>query len=630
MPSLHTARLARQRRRRRRDQGLTAPRLLRWAIVGAVVLTALLLVLAAGTATAFVAIYAHYARQLPPAERITAAEEEAFLTSVFYDRSGGAVLYEVMDPTGGDRRWLSVGQIPQYFLDATVAIEDASFYANPGFDLRGMARALWSNLTGGQFQGGSTITQQLVRNVLLDEAERRAISYDRKVKEVILASEISRLYSKEQILEWYVNTNFYGGWAYGIEAAAQQYFSKPARDLTLAEAAMLAAIPQYPLQNPIDNPQAAKPRQEIVLQTMVAQGYITQAQADSAIQEPLIVRPFADRYDIVAPHFSTYARAEAEAILNDLGLDGSRLVTRGGLRVYTTLDLDLQLQAECVARAQVLRLDGNDPTITPNTSAGTPCAAAAYLPSLPDEMSGVEREVTNAAAVVLRAETGEILAMVGSVDFWDQGIQGSYNTALAQRQPGSAFKPIVYTAAFLQGALPGYPNGITAATMTYDVPIEFDNGGQPYTPVNIDRQYHGPVSVRAALANSYNVPPVQLVNLIGLGPVIRTAHRLGINSLNQADRYGLALALGSGEVSLLDLTYAFSVFNSGGTMIGMPVHKDQNIPGFRTLNPVAVLRIEDADGRVLWQYGEETHTYQRRLILEPALAYILTNILADS
>lgn len=630
MPTLPTARLARQRRRRRRDQGLTAPRLLRWAIAGAVVLTVLLVVLTAGTAAAFVAIYAHYARQLPPAERITAAEEEAFLTSVFYDRSGSAVLYEVIDPTGGDRRWLSVGQIPQYFLDATVAIEDTSFYANPGFDLRGMARALWSNLTGGQLQGGSTITQQLVRNVLLDEAERRAISYDRKVKEVILATEISRLYSKAQILEWYVNTNFYGGWAYGIEAAAQQYFSKPARDLTLAEAAMLAAIPQYPLQNPIDNPQAAKLRQEIVLQTMVVQSYISQEQADAAIQEPLIVRPFAERYGIVAPHFSTYARAEAETILNDLGLDGARLVTRGGLRVYTTLDLDLQLQAECAARAQVTRLDGNDPTATPNTSAGTPCTAAAYLPPLPAEMSGVEREVTNAAAVVLRAETGEILAMVGSVDFWNEGIQGSYNTALAQRQPGSAFKPVVYTAAFLQGALPGYPNGITAATMTYDVPIEFDNGGRPYTPVNIDRQYHGPVSVRAALANSYNVPPVQLVNLIGLGPVIRTAHRLGINSLNQADGYGLALALGSGEVSLLDLTYAFSVFNNGGMMVGMPVHKDQSIPGFRTLNPVAVLRIEDADGRVLWQYGEETHTYQRRLILEPALAYIMTDILADS
>ena len=166
--------------------------------------------------------------------------------------------------------------------------------------------------------------------------------------------------------------------------------------------------------------------------------------------------------------------------------------------------------------------------------------------------------------------------------------------------------------------------------MTYDVALEFDNGGQPYTPVNIDRQYHGPVSVRDALANSYNVPPVQLANLIGIGPIVRTAHRLGINSLNQASQYGLALALGSGEVSLLDLTYAYNVFNTGGYMVGMPVHKDQQIPGFRTLNPVAILRIEDADGRVLWQYGEETSTFQRRLILEPALAYIMTDILADS
>ena len=630
MSSLHTARIARQRRRRRRTQGITAPRVLRWGLIALTALAGILTALLVIAAFALFAIYLHYARQLPPAERITAAEEEAFLTSVFYDRSGQNVLYEVIDPTGGDRRWVDVDTLPQYFLDATVAIEDASFYKNPGFDLRGMARALWSNLTGGQLQGGSTITQQLVRNVLFSEQERRAISYDRKVKEVILATEISRLYTKKQILEWYVNTNFYGGWAYGIEAAAQQYFSKPARDLTLAEAAMLAAIPQFPLQNPIDNPAAAKLRQEIVLQTMVREGYLTQAQADAALQEPLIVRPFTDRFHLIAPHFSTYARAEAEAILNDLGLDGARLVTRGGLRVYTTLDIDLQLQAECVARAQVMRLDGPDRTVTPNTSAGTACIAASYLPPIPDDMVGVEREVTNAAVVMLRAETGEILAMVGSVDFWNEGIQGSYNTALAQRQPGSAFKPIVYTAAFLQGPLPGYPNGITAATMTYDVPLTFDNGGQPYTPVNIDRQYHGPVSVRDALANSYNVPPVQLTNMIGLGPVIRTAHRLGISSLTQTGRYGLALALGSGEVSLLDLTYAYNVFNTGGYMVGTPVHKDQLIPGFRTLNPTAILRIEDADGRVLWQYGEETNTYQRRLILEPALAYIITNILSDT
>ncbi len=602
---------------------------MRWAVAVLTGFVALVVVVALLAVGAFALIYNYYAGQLPPPEKITDARSEAFLTTVVYDRTGQSVIYEVIDPAGGDRQWVRVTDIPRYFLDATVAIEDSSFYRNPGFDLQGMGRALWSDLTGGHLQGGSTITQQLVRNVLMDEAERLSVSVDRKVKEVILATEISRLYDKNQILEWYVNTNFYGGLAYGIEAASQQYFSKPARDLTLAEAAMLAAIPQYPLQNPIDNPQAAKLRQGIVLQSMASQGYITQDQAEAAFAEQIAVQPFSDRFDIIAPHFSTYVRAESESILNDLGLDGPRLVTRGGLRIYTTLDLDLQLQAECVARSQVMRLDGNDPFVTENTSAGTPCVAASYLPAVPSGMVGVDREVTNAGVVVMRAETGEVMAMVGSVDFWDQGIQGSYNVTTAQRQPASAFKPIVYTAAFLQGPVPGYPNGITAATMTYDVPITFDNGGQPYTPVNIDRRYHGPMSLREALGSSYNVPPVQMAYVIGLGPIVRTAHRLGINSLNQASQYGLALALGSGEVSLMDLTYAYNVFNTGGYMVGMPAHKGEGAPGFRTLNPVTVLRIEDANGQVLWQYGPETNTFQRRLILEPGLAYIMTDMLAD-
>ena len=506
MLSLHVTRVARQRRRRRQRQGFTAPRLFRWVIAFGAGLTGLLLVLGVVLSISAWLGYRYYADQLPPPDEIVTADQ-GFLTTVLYDRTGETVLYEVMDPLGGDRRWVSTSTIPRYFLDATVAIEDSSFYENPGFDLRGVARALWNNLTGGYVQGGSTISQQLVRNVLLDPDERREITAERKIKEVILATEISRLYSKDQILEWYVNTNFYGGWAYGIEAAAQQYFSKPARDLTLAEAAMLAAIPQYPLQNPIDSPEAAKLRQGLVLAAMVQEEMISQAEANAAFAEPLVVRPFADRFDIIAPHFSTYARAEAEAILTDLGLDGPRLVTRGGLRVYTTLDLDLQLQAECVARSHVMRLDGADPLVTQNTSAGTPCVAATYLPAPPEEMTGVDREVTNAAVTMLRASTGEILALVGSVDYWNEGIQGNYNAALAQRQPASTFKPVVYTAAFLQGPLPGHPNGITAATMTYDVAIEFDNGGQPYTPVNIDRQYHGPMSVRDALANSYNVAP---------------------------------------------------------------------------------------------------------------------------
>ncbi len=624
-------RISRQRRRRRTHQRLNAPRFLRWMIVVlASLLAVLVLALSTGLGTS-VLIYKHYAALLPAPNEIIDAQQNAFLTTVLYDRTGDTVIYEVIDPSGGDRRWVSIDDIPHYFLDATVAIEDASFYKNPGFDLRGMTRALWNNLTGGHIQGASTITQQLVRYVLLDPKERASLSADRKIKEVILASEIARQYSKDQILEWYVNMIYYGGSAYGIEAAAQQYFSKPARDLTLAEAAMLAAIPQYPLQNPIDNPEAAKERQGVVLNVMANEGYITRQQANEAAAEPLSVRPLSDRFGIIAPHFAMYARAQAQEILDDLGLDGAELVTRGGLRIYTTLDLDLQLQAECVARSQIARLDGSDPLVTMNTSSGTPCIAANYLPQMPSDMLGVDREVSNAGVVVLRGATGEVMAMVGSVDYWNEGIDGTYNVATtAQRQPASAFKPIVYTAAFLEGPLPGYPSGITAATMLYDVPIQFDNGGQPYTPVNIDRQYHGPMSVRDALANSYNVPPVQLVNMIGLGPVVRTAHRLGINSLTRVEDFGLALALGSGTVSLLDLTYAYNVFNQSGYMVGMPVFKDQRAPGFRTVNPVGILRIEDDKGTVLWQYGDETASFQQRLILEPALAYIMTDILADN
>lgn len=625
MLSLHVTRVARQRRRRRQRQGFTAPRLFRWVIAFGAGLTGLLLVLGVVLSISAWLGYRYYADQLPPPDQIVTAEQ-GFLTTIVYDRSGQTELYKVTDPLGGDRRLVEIEDISPFFLDATVAIEDASFYDNPGFDPRGIARALWNNLTGGQIQGGSTITQQLVRNVLLDPEERLEISADRKIKEVILAAEISRLYSKEQILEWYVNTNYYGGWAYGIEAASRQYFDKPASLLTLAEAAVVAAIPQNPLINPIDNYREADARGDLVLDEMVEQGFITLDEANAAKAEIITVKPFAENFNIVAPHFSLYARAEAEALLNDMGLDGADLVTRGGLRIYTTVDLDLQRQAECVTRTHVMRLNGADPQFSHNTSDGQPCEAAAFLPPPGDY---VQRTVTNAAVVMLNAQTGEIVAMVGSVDYWDEGIAGTYNVATAQRQPASAFKPLVYTAAFLAGPVPGQPNGITAATMTYDVPIEFDNGGLPYTPVNSDRQYHGPMSLRDALGRSYNVAPVQVANLVGLGDIIRTAHRLGVNSLTGTE-YGLALALGSGEVSLLDLTYAYNVFNLNGYMVGAPVLKEQRVPGFRTLNPTSILRIEDNRGNVLWQYGAPQNSFRRSLVLEPGIAYIMTDILADT
>lgn len=595
-----------------------------------ILIVAVTVILLVGGMGGLVGAYAYYARDLPAPSEIEAAQNQAFQTTILYDRTGQHVLYEVVPPIGGDRQWASIYDVPQYFLDATVAIEDSSFYTNPGFDLRGITRAMWSNINGGAVQGGSTITQQLVRNVLLAEDERQDRTFDRKTREIILASEISRLYSKDQILEWYINTNFYGNQAYGIEAASRVYFDKSSRDLTLAEAAILAAIPQFPLQNPIDNPENARLRQQLVLQRMVNLGYLTQIQMDEALAQPIILGRYSERFDITAPHFSLYARNEAETLLNQQGLDGDYLISQGGLRIYTTLDLDLQEQLECVSRTHVTRLDGAAPDFVHNTTEGEPCFAADFLPPFPLEMQGIERYVTNAAGVILKADTSEIVAMIGSVDFWNKGIDGNFNVAIAERQPGSTFKPIVYMTAFLNPI----DNGttiVTPATMTSDVRTEFNNGqAEPYIPQNIDLLYHGPVSIREALANSYNVPAVQVLNWVGLSKVIQTAHRLGINSLDEGiNAYGLSLALGSGETTLLDLTYVYNVFNNLGYSTGAPVHASVARPGYRQLNPVSILRIEDAEGNILWEYSETQGTFDRRLIIPQGMAYIMTDILAD-
>jgi len=622
-------RLVRMRRRRRKTQHGSANRIGRIVFLAFGGSTSLLLVSVLAIVFGTLGIYLYYARELPPPSRIEILQNDVSETTILYDRSGQMVLYEIVPPDVGDRQQVSIYDVPQYFLDATIAIEDASFYENPGFDVRGITRAMWSNLTGGQIQGGSSITQQLVKNVLIPEDERTDISADRKFKELILASEISRLYSKDQILEWYINTNFYGNLAYGIEAAAQVYFNKSARDLTLAEAALLAAIPQFPLQNPIDNPEAARLRQQLVLQRMVNTDKISQAEMDTALAEQIIVRPFGQRFEIQAPHFSLYARAEAEKLLNQQGLDGATLLTQGGLRIYTTLDFDLHQQLECVARTHVTRLDGAEATFVHNTNDGAPCVAANELPELDETLVGIDRTVTNASGVVLRAETGEILAMLGSVDFWDNGIDGNFNVATGQRQPASTFKPFVYITAFLNPLDPS--TVVTPSTMLSDVYLEFNTGApEPYVPLNEDRIYHGPISVREALANSYNVPVVQVLNWVGISQVLNTSHLMGINGLDGSlSDYGLSLALGASEVSLLDLTYAYNVFSTLGYAVGTPVNSSDARQGYRQLNPVSILRIEDRDGTVLWEFSRELGTFDRRPVIPPGMAYIMNDILDD-
>lgn len=542
-----------------------------------------LLVILAGFGTV-AGVYAHFAQGLPDPDTIETAQE-TFETTKIYDRTGRHLLYEVFDPRRGDRTIVHLEEIPLHLRQATIAIEDRDFYQNPGVNIRGLLRAAWANFTGQRIQGGSSITQQLIKNVVIPPEERYKKLYSRKMKEAILALEISRRYpgraGKDQILEWYLNYNFYGNWAYGVEAAAKVYFGKHVQQLDLAECAMLAALPQFPALNPINAPEEAQKRQHLVLDAMLREGYVSAEQAVAAKATPLHVQSsLAERFDIQAPHFSLYVQ---QCLERELGQGAYQ-----GLKVYTTLDLDLQRRAEEIAREHITKLQEE------------------------------KRNVSNAAVVAIRPATGEILAMVGSLDYWDKSIDGNVNVALADRQPGSAFKPFTYVTALA--------HGYTPATMIMDVRTGFYDDPNPYyVPENYDRKYHGPQRMRLALARSYNVPAVWMLSKVGVRNVINTAHRMGINTLN-ADYYGLSLTLGGGEVRLLDMTYAFTVFANGGVIAGQPMSEDRLRPGFRELDPVAILRIEDTQGEAIRQYLYP----QTGQILSPQLAFLMNDILSDN
>ncbi|MCP4421971.1 MAG: hypothetical protein GY805_35605, partial [Chloroflexi bacterium] len=532
------------------------------------------------------------------------------------------LIYEIIDPLDGEHQWLPLDQIPQQFIDATIASEDPTFWSSQNIDLIDIGRTFNQYmLQGGNIQGRSSIIQQVVKNNLIEietldgGAENGLNDYQRLLQEMLLARQVSQSYSKEQILEWHLNTNFYGNLAYGIESAARIYFDKPAAELSLAEVAMLAAISQSPNWNPINNPEAAKVQQELVLDGMVREGMIRAETAVSTKQLPVpIINPIADRYEIIAPHFALFVQAQLEEMFDPEQLLG------GGLRVYTSLDLSYQQQAECVTRAHVNRLSGIIGSGLPADEQSS-CAALDFLPSFDQADAGIDHEVSNAAVLMLDSETAEIKAMVGSLNYWNPAIDGSFNMAVdGLRQPGSAFIPFIYLTALSQG--------YSAASMVLDVETDFSNAnsGIPYVPQNDDRQFHGPMRLRQALGNSYNIPAVQVMSWVGINKVLRTAHNLGINSLDQGNSsYGLDLTLNGGEVSLLDMTYAFSVMDNMGVMIGQPRPTDQTQPGYRTLDPVAILRVEDRNGNVLYEYDQP----QQREILTPQLAYIMNDMLSD-
>src|SRR3954449_7402264 len=438
--------------------------------------------------------YAAINRDLPSINQI--AGRETFKTAQLYDRKG-RLLWEFFDPDAGRRTVVPLTEISQYLIDATLAAEDANFYSNPGIEPRGIARAVYQNLTEGDVvSGASTITQQLVKNVLIPEDERYQQTASRKIREALLAYQITQKLSKSQILALYLNEIFYGNQAYGIEAASQAYFGKHARELTLAEASMLAGLPQSPaVYNPLQNPVAAKARQAYVLDQMVRNGFITEAEARDAQQAELRYQP--QKRPFLAPHWAVYIRSLIEEKY------GTRMLYQGGLKIYTSLDYDLQLKMEEVAKS--------------------------------NEANLAQREAENTSIVVMNPKTGEILAMVGSMDYWNADIDGQVNVALSERQPGSTIKPIVYLTAFTKGWLP--------STIIKDEKISIkDELGRVWEPQNFDKHFYGDVPARIALGNSLNIPAVKTLQFAGVDSVADIARKMGITTWGPNKQLGLAMA----------------------------------------------------------------------------------------
>lgn len=537
--------------------------------------------------------YFSIASTLPSVEDLKLRASQ-FETTRILDRNGN-VLYEILDPNAGRRTYVTLDKISPELVAATIATEDKDFYSHPGFDPFAIARALWQNYTSGEVvSGASTITQQLTRMLLLSPEERFDPSYQRKAREIILAAEITRRYTKDEILELYLNEAYYSNMAYGIEAAAETYFHTTAGALTLEQAAFLAGLPQAPgVYDIISNRDITLRRNKEVLVLMFQlseeRNCIEVSNSDERVCVSAMEAAQASQYiegypfqidlgSIRYPHWVMYVRSLLETQYDP------QTIYRSGFTVYTTLDPAMQDEAQRMVSAQVETL--------------------------------AEQHVTNGALVAIQPATGEILAMVGSADFYNEAISGQVNMAVSPRQPGSSIKPITYTAAFEKGWTP--------ATLIWDVPSDFPPSGDPadtrppYQPVNYDNRFHGPVTVRSALANSFNVPAVKTLQFVGIyddpntsgeDGFIAIARRMGITTLTRED-YGLSLTLGGGDVSLLELTGAYSVFANSGKLVA----------------PVAITRIVDYQGNEIYAYSPPAGDQ----VIRGEHAYLIADILSDN
>lgn len=506
------------------------------------------------------AAFAWVAKDLPSPDQVV--RKEGFATQI-YDRNG-ELLYDVYDQA--KRRPIKFDDIPQELKQATIAIEDKNFYTHTGFSIRGIARAMFNIVIHRRLQGGSTLTQQLVKNVLL--THQRTLL--RKWREFILALQIERKYTKDEILQMYLNEAPYGGPAWGVEAAAERYFDKSAKDLSLIESAFLAGLPQRPtIYSPYQG-EEWKGRTEAVLRRMRQDGYISEEEHEKALDAIENLEFGSPQGILKAPHFVAYIRN----LLADQF--GEKLVEGGGLRVTTSLDWQLQERTEEIVAEQI--------------------EAVEYL------------NISNGAAVVLDPQTGQILAMVGSRDYESDEIEGKFNVITqALRQPGSAIKPVTYVT--------GLQRGYTASTLLMDVRTVFpQKGNQDYIPVNYDGSYRGPIQVRYALGNSINVPAVKMLAMVGLESMLDTAEEMGMSTLAPSEenlkRLGLATTLGGGEVKPIELGSAYLAFANGG------IRRE----------PVGLLKVEDHEGKVLYEYRQ----LEGKRVLSSGEAFIISDILSDN
>lgn len=494
-----------------------------------------------------------FIKDLPPAEALT--QRSIDVSTKIYDRNGN-LLYKLYKDK--NRTPVALSEVPMQVRLATLAAEDADFYEHPGISIKGMARATIKFLQEGKITGGSTITQQLVKNALLSPDKTVA----RKIREVLIAIAVEQKYTKDQILQMYLNEVSYGGTAYGVEEASEQYFNKKVSELDLAQAALLAGLPKSPtLLSPFgSSPEMAVSREHEILRQMLEKGFIDQGQYNSATEEKLEFAP--DKVNILAPHFVMYVRDQLQSAY------GEKYIYANGLEVHTTLDLNYQSLAESAVTSELKKL--------------------------------TRLHVGNGAALVVNPKTGEVLAMVGSKDYFSK--DGNVNVVLRPRQPGSSIKVVNYSYAL--------SHGFTAATILDDSPVSFPIAGhKPYTPKDYDGKFRGKITLRSALAESRNIPAVRVLNQIGVDNMVAQGRKMGITTWDDPSRFGLSLTLGAGEVTLLDLAKVYSTIAAYGQR-----------PDF-----YGIESITDSKGKILY-----THKENSEAVLDPRVAYILTDILRDN